>query len=151
AVNDDLTLLGPLVRMTGAGRIDLAKQTVSYRVDPKIVTSLVGQGGEPELAGLGVPVVIEGAWTSPRIYPDIKGILQDPKAAFEQLKQLGDLDGIAKALAGGAGGVAGDAGGALQERIQAETGVDISGLVSDGKLDRDRLRQEAQKGLGRLL
>ena len=54
---------GPLVRMTGAGIVDLPAQTLKFRVDPQVVASLEGQGGKTDLAGLGVPVMIAGPWS----------------------------------------------------------------------------------------
>ena len=33
--------------------------------------------------------MIAGPWARPSIYPDIKGILQDPAAAYQQLNRLG--------------------------------------------------------------
>jgi AsmA protein len=89
ATTDDLRLLGPLVRITGKGSVNLPAQTLDLRVDPKLVLSLQGQGGPPDPAGLGVPVAIRGPWAEPRIYPDIAGILDNPEAAFAKLKAMG--------------------------------------------------------------
>jgi AsmA protein len=89
ASTDDVRLAGPLVRMTGKGTADLGAQTLDFRVDPKLVLTLQGQGGTGDPAGLGVPVVIRGSWSDPEIYPDISGILENPSAAFDQLRQMG--------------------------------------------------------------
>lgn len=89
ASNSDLQLVGPLVRLTGAGSINMPKQSLAYKVRPKLVASLEGQGGETDLAGLDIPIKIDGSWSNPRIYPDIAGILENPEAAFKQLKGLG--------------------------------------------------------------
>ena len=115
----DLMLVGPLVRITGAGKANIPEQTLAFRIDPKVVANLQGQGGEAELAGLGVPVIIEGAWSRPRIYPDIEGILQNPAAALQRLQQTGGAllqatDGLPKN--------AGDAAGSL-----------IKGLLGGGQ------------------
>jgi AsmA protein len=85
----DLRLLGPLVRMSGAGTVDLPAKTLKFKVDPQLVASLEGQGGKAGLQGLGVPVIIAGPWARPSIYPDIEGILNDPVAAYQQLNRLG--------------------------------------------------------------
>jgi AsmA protein len=69
--------------------VDLPAKTLDLRVDPKLVLSLQGQGGAPDPAGLGVPVVIRGPWAEPRIYPDVAGILDNPEAAFAKLKAMG--------------------------------------------------------------
>lgn len=129
----DLSLAGPLVRMSGAGTVDLPGQALKFRVDPQLVASLEGQGGKTDLQGLSVPVMIAGPWAKPSIYPDIEGILKDPAAAYEQLNRLGgglvSLPG-----AGGNGSVA-----------------NIGGLIKNGKLGTGTLQQGAITGLGQLL
>jgi len=101
AATQDLHLVGPLVRMTGAGTINLPAKTLNFKVDPQLVASLKGQGGKEDLSGLGVPVMIVGPWGKPKIYPDIKGILEDPQAALQRFKQFGKdvtkLPGLDKA------------------------------------------------------
>ncbi len=89
ATTDNLQLMGPLVRVNGAGSADIAAKTLWFKLDPKLVMSLEGQGGSADPAGLGVPVVVQGTWGEPRIYPDIAGILDDPNAAYAKLHALG--------------------------------------------------------------
>ena len=45
AATDNFKLIGPLVRVTGAGTADLGAKTLQFRVEPKVVLSLQGQGG----------------------------------------------------------------------------------------------------------
>ena len=85
----DLDLIGPLVKMTGTGTIDLGAQTLALRVEPKLVMTTEGQGRASDPVGFGIPVVIDGPWTNPRIYPDVAGILDNPDAAYAKLKQMG--------------------------------------------------------------
>jgi AsmA protein len=129
----DLKLAGPLVRMAGAGTVDLPAKTLQFRVDPQLVASLEGQGGKTDLRGLGVPIIIAGPWAKPSIYPDIQGILKDPAAAYEQLNRLGgglvSLPG-----AGRAGSLAG-----------------FRGLTKNGRVSTDTLQQGALDGIGALL
>jgi AsmA protein len=96
AETSDLKLAGPLVRMTGAGSIDLPAKTLALRVEPKLVPTTQGQSalergiaapGEP--IGFGIPVRIEGPWIAPRIFPDIAGVLDDPDAAYKRLREIG--------------------------------------------------------------
>lgn len=154
ARTDDLHLYGPLVRVSGAGTVDMPAQTLDLKVDPKVVASLEGQGGQADLEGLGVPVVVAGPWASPKIYPDIAGILQNPQAAYQQLQKLGgglfNLPG-AGALGGGALGGKDDALGGVADKIKEETGVDIGDILKDGKIDEDALKGGALKGLEQLL
>ena len=89
ASTDNLRLLGPLVRVTGAGTADLAAKTLSFRVEPKLVLSLEGQGGASDPIGIGVPVLVQGPWGAPRIYPEVAGILDNPEAAYAKLRELG--------------------------------------------------------------
>jgi len=98
ATTGDLNLVGPLVKMTGAGTIDLPAKTLAFRVEPKLVMTTEGQGRTSDPVGLGISVVIDGPWAEPRIYPDIAGILDNPDAAYAKLKEMG------KGLFGAGGG-----------------------------------------------
>jgi AsmA protein len=113
ATTTDLALAGPLVRMTGAGTVDLTARTLAFRVEPKLVLTTEGQGSAANPVGLGIPVAIEGPWAEPRIYPDVAGILDNPDAAYAKLKELG------KGLfgQGGSGGASDQLGGQLGETL----------------------------------
>jgi uncharacterized protein involved in outer membrane biogenesis len=136
----DIRLVGPLVRATGAGLVDLPAKRLEMRFDPKVVASLQGQGNTQDFAGLGVPIVVEGAFAEPRIYPDIAGILENPDAALEQLRQFG-------------GGLAAlsDDGDALRDQVRERTGIDVNQIVQDGRLDRDAAIGQGAELIGRLI
>ena len=89
AQTTDLNLVGPLVKMTGAGTIDLGTKQIGFRVEPKLVMTTEGQGRATDPVGLGIPVMIEGPWGAPRIYPEMQGILDNPEAAYAKLKEMG--------------------------------------------------------------
>ncbi|GLH81624.1 cell envelope biogenesis protein AsmA [Bradyrhizobium sp. SSBR45G] len=89
AATSDLNLVGPLVKVTGAGTIDLGNRALAMRVEPKLVMTSEGQGRTSDPIGLGIPVVIDGPWSQPRFYPDMAGILDNPEAAYGKLKQMG--------------------------------------------------------------
>jgi AsmA protein len=89
AQTTDLNLVGPLVKMTGAGTIDLGTKQIGFRVEPKLVMTTEGQGRITDPVGLGIPVMISGPWGSPRIYPEMQGILDNPEAAYAKLKDMG--------------------------------------------------------------
>jgi AsmA protein len=89
ATTDNLQLMGPLVRVNGAGSADIAAKTLWFKLEPKLIMSLEGQGGSADAVGFGVPVVVQGTWGEPRMYPDIAGILDDPNAAYAKLHALG--------------------------------------------------------------
>ena len=114
AVTTDLNLVGPLVRMIGAGTIDLGTKQIAFRVEPKLVMTTEGQGRASDPVGLGIPVMIEGPWSEPRIYPEINGILDNPDAAYAKLKEMGKgLFGAGGGLGGLGGGLSGGLGGLL--------------------------------------
>ena len=89
AQNQDLKLTSPLLRVSGAGAVQMPQRTVDYTVKPKIVASLEGQQGAANLSGLEIPVRITGPWDKPNYEPDIKGILADPNKAVDAIKQIG--------------------------------------------------------------
>jgi AsmA protein len=89
AVTTDLNLIGPLVRVTGAGTIALDTKMMGFRVEPKLVMTTEGQGRANEPVGFGIPVMIQGTWSQPRIYPDMAGMLDNPDAAYAKLREMG--------------------------------------------------------------
>lgn len=89
AVTTDLNLIGPLVRVTGAGTIALDTKMMGFRVEPKLVMTTEGQGRASDPVGFGIPVKITGAWSQPRIYPDMAGMLDNPDAAYAKLREMG--------------------------------------------------------------
>ncbi|MEP1443355.1 MAG: AsmA family protein [Hyphomicrobiales bacterium] len=143
ASNSDLSIIGPLVRVTGKGSANMPAQSLKYRVNPKVVASLKGQGGNNELSGFSVPVVIDGPWSKPRIYPDISGFLENPAAGIAKLKSLGGgfaaIAGskpaeLVSKITGGEGGIAGTAtkaiGGLLKNgNLSQEGGGGIAGAI----------------------
>lgn len=82
--NDDLSLVGPQVRVTGTGTVDLLRKRMNYRVTPSAASAAGG-----EFTGLVVPVIVKGPWADPKIYPDVQGILENPQAALDALNKLG--------------------------------------------------------------
>ncbi|MBR0905073.1 AsmA family protein [Bradyrhizobium liaoningense] len=89
AVTTDLNLIGPLVRVTGAGTIALDTKMMGFRVEPKLVMTTEGQGRTSDPVGFGIPVMIQGTWSQPRIYPDMAGMLDNPDAAYAKLREMG--------------------------------------------------------------
>lgn len=89
AITTDLNLIGPLVRVTGAGTIALDTKMMGFRVEPKLVMTTEGQGRTNEPVGFGIPVMIQGTWSQPKIYPDMAGMLDNPDAAYAKLREMG--------------------------------------------------------------
>jgi AsmA protein len=120
AVTTDLNLIGPLVKVTGVGTIDLNTRQIGFRVEPQLVLTTEGQGRAGNPVGFGIPVMIEGPWVSPKIYPEMQGILDNPEAAYAKLKEMGKglfgpngqglaqgLSGLTNLLNGAQGGASG--------------------------------------------
>ncbi len=92
--NDDLRLLNPFVRLSGAGTVDVAGQRLDYRVEPRAVRSSEGQGGKNDLRGIGIPFFIRGPWARLTYAPDLSGIAN---TALESIIKGEDpLDAIKK-------------------------------------------------------
>lgn len=100
ATNDDLTFSSPLVRVSGAGKIDILHRQLDYRVVPTAVPSLKGQGGESDLKGITVPLFVEGPWEKPAFRPDVKSLLLNSRETVETIRSLknGGAENILKEL-----------------------------------------------------
>jgi AsmA protein len=119
ATTGDLVLVGPLVRMNGAGTVDLAAKSLAFRVEPKLVMTIVGQGGAADPVGLGIPVVVQGPWSAPSIYPDMAGILDNPDAAYAKLREMGK-------------GLFGAGGGGISDQLGGKLGDTLGTLIQQG-------------------
>ena len=92
AYNKDLKLIGPLVRMTGEGNVDLGRERLDYAALPRIVANLQGQGADDDpKRGLAVPVRITGPWSDPKIVPDLERLMKDPELAQETAEKVGKV------------------------------------------------------------
>ena len=127
ATTTDLNLVGPLVRMTGVGTVDLGTKMLAFRVEPKLVMTTEGQGRAADPVGFGIPVIIDGSWSEPRIYPDVAGILDNPDEAYARLKEMG------KGLFGPDGlGGSGSSGGSLSDMLGGQLGETLGNLLQQG-------------------
>jgi len=136
----DLNLVGPLVKVTGVGTIDLGTRMIGFRVEPKLVMTTQGQGRAADPVGFGIPVVLSGPWSSPKIYPEIQGILDNPDAAYGKLREMGkglfgpdgaglnNILGNLGSLAGNQGGTGG-AGGTGGNLLGGDIGKTLGGLL----------------------
>ena len=78
-------LKSPFIRVIATGTADLVKETLDFRVEPKAVASIKGQGGDSQLGGIMVPVVVSGTFASPTFRPDLTAAAkqQIEKKVFE--------------------------------------------------------------------
>jgi AsmA protein len=70
------TLASPVLRVLAAGNANLVDETLDFRVEPKFVGTLKGQGDTKDRSGIMVPVLVEGTFSSPSFKPDVKGIFE---------------------------------------------------------------------------
>jgi AsmA protein len=133
ATTGDINLVGPLVRVTGAGTVNLGEKTLAFHVEPKLVMTTEGQGRTADPVGLGVPVVIEGPWAEPRIHLNIAGIMEKPDAAYAKLKEMGKgLFGPNGALGGLGGSGSGSDGSGLSDQLSGKLGETLGHLLQQG-------------------
>ncbi len=74
AQTDNLQITSPLLKVAASGTVDLTQSTIDMVANPEIVAGPSGQGGANDLAGLSVPVRIQGPLDRPTIKPELKGI-----------------------------------------------------------------------------
>jgi AsmA protein len=74
--NKDLALKSPLLRVEGAGTVDLPKRRLDYRIEPKAAATLEGQGSTGDAVGVMVPVVVEGPWDNLSYRPDLGAMVK---------------------------------------------------------------------------
>ena len=98
AHNDDLKAASPLLRIAGAGDIDIGEGRMNYLVKASVVATASGQGGKDlsQVAGLTVPVKITGPFDALRYSVDI-GALAGEAAKDALSKELERRLGGAKA------------------------------------------------------
>ena len=107
--NNDLLLLSPLLRLEGKGTANLPPRTLDYRLTPRIAATTEGQGGARDVAGISVPIIIEGPWSDLSYKPDLAALIT------EELTNPGNAEGVVKgilkSLRPGGGGEDGEASG----------------------------------------
>jgi len=79
ARNDDLTMKSPLLRVSGAGDINIGEDRLDYLVKATIVGTTKGQGGRgaDDLAGVTVPVKVSGPLAAPAYRLDFSAMVTD--------------------------------------------------------------------------
>jgi AsmA protein len=80
------TLTSPLLRILAKGKADLVKESLDFRVEPKFVATIKGQGDTKTRSGVTVPVLVTGSFSSPKFRPDLEAVLKQ-----EIEKSLPDL------------------------------------------------------------
>lgn len=128
--NNDLKLLSPLIRVTGAGTVDMPAKTLNYRVEPKLVGTLEGQGGTTDAKGIQVPILIRGPWSKPSFTPDLASMLSNPeqtKETIDTIRKEG-IKGVLKQFGGGSGSDA------ANDNNATDSGATDSGTTEEKKV-----------------
>jgi AsmA protein len=83
ARNDDLDVKAPLVRVGGAGDIDIGNSQLNYLAKATVVATAKGQGGADleHLRGLTIPVQLSGPFDAPKYEIDYRSLAGDAAKA----------------------------------------------------------------------
>lgn len=73
---DNTSIASPLLRVLAAGTADLVGEGLDFRIEPKVVATLAGQGDAQNRSGITVPILVTGTFSAPKFRPDLKGMLQ---------------------------------------------------------------------------
>jgi AsmA protein len=82
-------LKNPFLRLKAKGKADLVDETLDFRVKPKFVSTMKGQGGDMSGSGLAVPVLVTGTFSSPKFRPDLESMIK--KGLTEDLSDAAGL------------------------------------------------------------
>ena len=139
--NEDLRMEASRVNVEGRGRVDLGGRMLDYRVVPIALR-------DPETGqALRVPLLITGPWDAPRFRLDLEGLaeerLREERERLEQRarEEVQRLEAEARARAEAE----------LQQRLGIERREGLSTEESLREGARERLEQEVERGLRRLL
>lgn len=70
-------LKSPFLRLVATGTADLVDEILDFRVEPKVVATMKGQGDTKERSGIRVPILVTGPFSSPKFRPDLKGVIEE--------------------------------------------------------------------------
>ena len=95
AHNDDLSMKSPLLRLGGAGDIDIGHDSIDYLAKATLTSTLEGQGGADAVGGMTVPLRVHGPFTDLKysldfgamVSEDTKNKVAAGKAAAQQKVQ----------------------------------------------------------------
>ena len=85
---DATRMVSPLLRVEASGNANLVKESLDFRVEPKFVATLKGQGDTSQRSGIMVPVVVSGTFSDPSFTPDLAAILNQSLPDKETLRNL---------------------------------------------------------------
>jgi AsmA protein len=88
ARNDDLDVRAPLIRVGGAGAIDIGRSRLDYVAKAAVVATAKGQGGAglEHLSGLIIPVKVSGTFDAPKYEVDYRAMASTAAKAKVEAK-----------------------------------------------------------------
>ena len=107
AHNEDLKAASPLLRVAGAGDIDIGAGRLDYNLKATIVATSTGQGGKDrsQVAGVTVPVTISGPFDGLKYTVDVAALATEAAKDALQRELERRLGGGKPGQAQGSGGV----------------------------------------------
>ncbi len=140
--NQDLLAMSPLLRIKGAGKIDLPKEGIDYGLKVSVVETSSGQGGKAlaDLKGLTIPVKITGTFSQPKPTVDLASMLKN-KATAEVKAKVADK--LKDKLGGDLGGLLG---GVLTPK-ETETETDPAAEPAPAATPEDKLKDAVSNKL----
>jgi AsmA protein len=113
AHNEDLKAASPLLRLTGAGDIDIGESRMNYLAKATLVATSTGQGGKDaaQVAGVTVPVKVTGPFDALSFSVDVGALATD--VAKDALQR--ELD---RRLGGGKAGQPQPGGGGVEDALR---------------------------------
>ena len=101
AHNDDLKTMSPFLRLGGEGNLDIGNNTIDYLAKATLAATTKGQGGRDvgHVAGITVPVKLDGALDNPNWHVDYSALLGGAAGAVGETAKKG-VGGVKDAVRG---------------------------------------------------
>lgn len=105
----DARLQSPLLRLGAKGTANMVNEKLDFRINPRLVATLTGQGDAEERKGINVPVLVGGTFAKPTFRPDLESLARQQieekllesdklKEVFEKNENLKPLEETTKGL-----------------------------------------------------
>lgn len=89
AHTNDIEMVSPLLEVKAAGNVDIPHATLDILAHPKIIAGPEGKGGANDLAGLSIPVRIQGPLADPSYHPEIADLFANPQETNDTIHRIG--------------------------------------------------------------
>jgi AsmA protein len=105
ATGKDMRIVASPISLDSAGTINLPARTLDLTLNPRLVDATAG-GSTSRMAGLTVPLQLQGPWHRPHLRGDYQSLLRSPQKVIEGVRETArgikdeDIDKAAKRLLG---------------------------------------------------